>query len=136
MDFCVELICSMRDSTARASTARSFTARASTARSSTARSSPTLRREWRVFGASPTDRDYGRIANVVVKGAINGVNKPLSSIQSEIHGDLGSGRYGACHLIEAGLHRRFSTLTGSLPAFGHEVTMQVAGLSYQTTVYF
>jgi hypothetical protein len=38
--------------------------------------------------------------------------------------------------IEAGLPERFSTLTGPLPAFGHEVTMQVAGLTYQTTVYF
>lgn len=38
--------------------------------------------------------------------------------------------------IEAGLPTRFSTLTGPLPAFGHEVTMQVVGLTYQTTVYF
>jgi hypothetical protein len=38
--------------------------------------------------------------------------------------------------IEAGLPERFSTLTGPLLAFGHEVTMQVAGLTYQTTVYF
>jgi hypothetical protein len=38
--------------------------------------------------------------------------------------------------IEAGLPQRFSTLTGPLSAFGHEVTMQVAGLTYQTTVYF
>ena len=32
--------------------------------------------------------------------------------------------------IEAGLPQRFSTLTGPLSAFGHEVTMQVAGLTY------
>lgn len=38
--------------------------------------------------------------------------------------------------IEAGQPERFSTLIGPLPAFGHEVTMQVAGLTYQTTVYF
>ncbi|HEU0179336.1 MAG TPA: retropepsin-like aspartic protease [Blastocatellia bacterium] len=38
--------------------------------------------------------------------------------------------------IEAGMPARFSTLTGLLQAFGHEVTMQVAGLTYQTTVYF
>ncbi len=38
--------------------------------------------------------------------------------------------------IETGTLMRFSTLTGPLPAFGHEVTMQVAGLTYQTTVFF
>ncbi len=38
--------------------------------------------------------------------------------------------------IEAGLPELFSTLTGPLLAYGHEVTMQVAELTYQTTVYF
>jgi len=38
--------------------------------------------------------------------------------------------------VEAGLPKQFSTLAGPLPAFGHEVTMQAAGLTYQATVFF
>jgi hypothetical protein len=38
--------------------------------------------------------------------------------------------------IESGLPRTFSTLTGSLDAYGHEVTLQSFDLAFQSFVYF
>ncbi len=38
--------------------------------------------------------------------------------------------------IETGTRRRFSTLTGSLVGYGHEVTLQSFDLSFQSFVYF
>ena len=38
--------------------------------------------------------------------------------------------------IESGHRIRLSTLTGTLMAFGHEVTLQTAGLTFHTLVYF
>ena len=38
--------------------------------------------------------------------------------------------------IESGLRSELYTLTGSMTAFGHEVTLQTLGLTFQTFVYF
>jgi hypothetical protein len=38
--------------------------------------------------------------------------------------------------IESGLPKTFSTLTGSIAAYGHEVTLQSFDLSFQSFVYF
>lgn len=38
--------------------------------------------------------------------------------------------------IESGLRREFSTLTGRLTAFGHEVVLESLGLQLQSFVYF
>ena len=38
--------------------------------------------------------------------------------------------------IESGIPIRLSTLTGSLDAFGHEVTLQTGNLTFYSTIYF
>jgi hypothetical protein len=38
--------------------------------------------------------------------------------------------------VESGTLIRLSTLTGSLLAYGHELTLQTGELAFQTTVYF
>ena len=38
--------------------------------------------------------------------------------------------------LEAGHRRVFSTLAGSLVAFGHEITLQTLGLEFDSLVYF
>lgn len=38
--------------------------------------------------------------------------------------------------IESGHRIRLRTLTGTLTAFGHELTLQTAGLTFYTVVYF
>lgn len=38
--------------------------------------------------------------------------------------------------IESGHRREFSTLTGTLTAFGHEVVLESLGLQFQSFVYF
>lgn len=38
--------------------------------------------------------------------------------------------------IESGHRVRLRTLTGTLTAFGHEVTLQTAGLTFYTVIYF
>ena len=38
--------------------------------------------------------------------------------------------------IESGLFKTFSTLTGTIPAYGHEVQLQSFDLSFQSFVYF
>jgi hypothetical protein len=38
--------------------------------------------------------------------------------------------------IEQGIPQRFGGLTGSLEAFGHEVTLQTGGIAFQSVVYF
>lgn len=38
--------------------------------------------------------------------------------------------------IESGIPKELYTLTGSMTAFGHEVTLQTLGLTFQTFVYF
>jgi hypothetical protein len=39
-------------------------------------------------------------------------------------------------VIEAGIPLSLETLTGTLEAFGHEVTMQTLGLTFQSVIYF
>ena len=38
--------------------------------------------------------------------------------------------------IEQGIPKRLNGLTGSLDAFGHEVTVQIGSITFQSTVYF
>jgi hypothetical protein len=38
--------------------------------------------------------------------------------------------------VESGHFTRLSTLTGSLPAYGHEVTLETGDLIFNSTVYF
>lgn len=38
--------------------------------------------------------------------------------------------------VEAGLPKRLSSLGGPIDCFGHEVTLETAGLSFQSIVYF
>lgn len=38
--------------------------------------------------------------------------------------------------IESGVRKTMTTLAGSFTAFGHEVTLQTLGLTFQTFVYF
>jgi Aspartyl protease len=38
--------------------------------------------------------------------------------------------------IESGLPIRLNTLTGSIDAFGHEVTLQTGTLTFHSTIYF
>jgi hypothetical protein len=38
--------------------------------------------------------------------------------------------------IEQGISKRLSGLTGSLEAFGHEVTLQTGDIAFQSVVYF
>ncbi len=38
--------------------------------------------------------------------------------------------------IESGLRKSLSTLAGNLTAFGHEVTLQTLGLTFDTFIYF
>ncbi|NOT63694.1 MAG: hypothetical protein HOP19_26065 [Acidobacteria bacterium] len=38
--------------------------------------------------------------------------------------------------IESGLPKRMSSLTGTLDTFGHEITIQVAGIALHSVVYF
>lgn len=38
--------------------------------------------------------------------------------------------------IESGHFQRFSTVTGSFPAYGHEIVMYAHGIKIETTVYF
>lgn len=38
--------------------------------------------------------------------------------------------------VESGVMKSFSTVTGTFVAYGHEVTLDVLGLKFQTIVYF
>jgi hypothetical protein len=38
--------------------------------------------------------------------------------------------------IEKGYLRRFSTVTGSFPAYGHEIVLQVFGIEFEAMVFF
>jgi hypothetical protein len=38
--------------------------------------------------------------------------------------------------IESGIALRLTTIAGSMQAYGHEVTLETLGLSFQTVVYF
>lgn len=38
--------------------------------------------------------------------------------------------------VEAGQRIKLGTLTGSLLAYGHDLTLQVGSLSFETTIYF
>jgi hypothetical protein len=38
--------------------------------------------------------------------------------------------------IESGYPQRFSTVTGSFPAYGHEVVMQIYGIEIEAMVFF
>ncbi len=38
--------------------------------------------------------------------------------------------------IEQGLHKELRTLAGSLTAYGHEVTLETLGITFQSVVYF
>jgi hypothetical protein len=38
--------------------------------------------------------------------------------------------------IESGYPQRFSTVTGSFPAYGHEVVMQIYGIEIEAVVFF
>ena len=38
--------------------------------------------------------------------------------------------------LESGIHERIRTAAGSFSAYGHEVTLQVGDLQWDTTVYF
>lgn len=38
--------------------------------------------------------------------------------------------------LESGVPQRIATAAGSFPAYGHEVTLAVSGLEWQTTVFF
>ena len=42
----------------------------------------------------------------------------------------------ACLNLTSGIPERIRTAAGSFPAYGHEVTLQVGDLQWDTTVYF